>query len=72
MKQWLTDIKEEKVGGILMNSLSNNELQEQIWHDLDKYKYHDGEWEGKKYYVEEIYSDERVAIIRDNETGVFL
>lgn len=71
MKQWLTDIKEEKVGGILMNSLSNNELQEQIWHDLDKYKYHDGEWEGKKYYVEEIYSDERVAIIRDNETGIF-
>lgn len=71
MENWLSDIKEEKVGGILVNSLSNNELQEQIWRDLDKYKYHDGEWEGRKYYVEEIYSDEKIAIIRDNETAEY-
>ena len=69
MESWLDDIKEERIGGILVNSLSNNELQEQIWSELSKYKYHDGEWEGRKYYVEEIYSDERVAIIRDNETA---
>lgn len=69
MENWLNDIKEERIGGILVNSLSNNELQEQIWSELSKYKYHDGEWEGRKYYVEEIYSDERIAIIRDNETA---
>ena len=62
MENWLNDIKEERIGGILVNSLSNNELQEQIWSELSKYKYHDGEWEGRKYYVEEIYSDERIAI----------
>lgn len=62
---------EEKAGGILVNSLSNNELQDQIWKDLDKYKYHDGDWEGRKYYVEEIYSDEKIAIIRDNETAEY-
>lgn len=69
MENWLNDIKEERIGGILVNSLSNNELQEQIWSELSKYKYHDGEWEGRKYYVEEIYSDEKIAIIRDNETA---
>lgn len=69
MENWLNDIIEEKIGGILVNSLSNNELQDQIWNELSKYKYHDGEWEGRKYYVEEIYSDEKVAIIRDNETA---
>lgn len=71
MLNWITDIENGKVGGILMNSLSNNELQDQIWKCLDKYKYHDGEWEGRKYYVEEIYSDEKIAIIRDNETAKY-
>lgn len=47
MENWLNDIKEERIGGILVNSLSNNELQEQIWSELSKYKYHDGEWEGR-------------------------
>lgn len=70
-KDWVKNILEEREGEKLMNSISNNELQEQIWKELEKYKYHDGEWEGRKYYVEEIYSDEKMAIIRDNETAKF-
>ena len=70
-KEWLNSIFEESEGEVLMNSLSNNELQDKIWKDLDQYKYKDGDWEGKKYYVEEIYSDEKIAIIRDNETAEF-
>ena len=71
MESWINDIKEERVGDRRLKGLSNQELQEQLWHDLDKYKYHDGEWEGRKYYVEEIYSDEKIAIIRDNETAEY-
>ena len=67
-KKWIENI-EEREGERVVKSLSNNELQEQIWEELGKYKYHDGEWEGRKYYVEEIYSDEKIAIIRDNETA---
>lgn len=71
MENWLNDIKEERVGDRRLKSLSNNELQEQLWNDLAKYKYHDGEWEGRKYYIEEVYSDEKVAIVRDNETAEY-
>lgn len=71
MENWLSDIIEERVGGILVNSLSNNELQDQLWNELAPYKYHDGDWEGRKYYVEEIYSDEKVIIVRDNETSEY-
>ena len=52
-----------------MNSLSNNEIADRIYTELGKYKYHDGDWEGRKYYVEEIYADEKIAIVRDNETA---
>ena len=68
-RDWVKNILEEREGENSMNSMSNSELQEQIWNELGKYKYHDGEWEGRKYYVEEIYSDEKIAIIRDNETA---
>lgn len=70
-KKWVKSILKEREGETLMNSMSNNELQEQIWNELGRYKYHDGEWEGRKYYVEEIYSDEKIAIIRDNETAEY-
>ena len=70
-KKWISDIFEESEDKVLINSLSNNELQDKIWKDLDQYKYKDGDWEGKKYYVEEIYSDEKIAIICDNETAEF-
>mgnify|MGYP004495192011 CR=1 FL=1 len=71
MENWINSIKEERVGDKSLKSLSNNELQEQLWSDLEKYKYHDGEWEGRKYYIEEIYSDEKIVIIRDNETAEY-
>ena len=71
MEKWLSNIEEERIGGILVNSLSNNELQAQLWSELAPYKYHDGDWEGRKYYVEEVYSDEKVIIVRDNETSEY-
>lgn len=69
MENWINDIKNERAGDKSLKGLSNNELQQQLWDELGSYKYHDGEWEGRKYYVEEIYSDEKIAIIRDNETA---
>lgn len=71
MLDWIKNIVEERVGGILMNSLSNSELQEKIYQETGKYKYKDGNWEGQKYYVEEIYSDEKIIIVRDNETAEY-
>lgn len=72
MENWINSVDiEERVGDKRLKSLSNNELQEQLWKELEKYKYHDGDWEGKKYYVEEIYSDEKVIIVRDNETAEY-
>lgn len=68
-EKWINNIKEERVGDIVMNGLSNNEISEKIYSELGKYKYHDGDWEGRKYYIEEIYADEKVAIVRDNETA---
>lgn len=70
-KVWTDNILKESEGENLMNSISNNELQDQIWNELGRYKYHDGEWEGRKYYVEEIYSDEKLIIARDNETAKY-
>ena len=55
----------------ILNSLGVNDLREKIWNGLDKYTYHDGEWEGKKYYVEEIYPDDKEIIVRDNETAKY-
>lgn len=55
----------------ILNSLGVNDLREKIWNDLNKYTYHDGEWEGKKYYVEEIYPDDKEIIVRDNETAKY-
>lgn len=69
MEDWINNI--EKRAGDKVKSLSNNELSEQLYSELGKYKYHDGDWEGRKYYVEEIYSDEKIAIVRDNETAEF-
>lgn len=75
MENWINKIKQEGVGDnqlkTVENSLSNNELQDKMWSELSKYKYHDGDWEGQKYYVQEIYSDEKIAIVRDNETAKY-
>lgn len=68
MENWINELRKKEVGENQLKTLSNNELQEQLWRSLSKYKYKDGSWEGHKYYIEEIYSDEKIAIIRDNET----
>lgn len=65
-EKWIKNI--ERVGEFSMKGLSDRELSEAIYTELSQYKYKDGDWEGKKYYVEELYSDEKVAIVRDNET----
>lgn len=51
--------------------IGNKELEEMLWTALQKYKYHDGEWEGRKYYIEEIYPQEHCIIVRDNETAKY-
>jgi len=50
------------------NSLGARAIEEKIWSFLSQYKYRDGEWEGRKYYIEEVYPEEHYAIIHDNET----
>ena len=69
--KWIESIVNEGVVANTMKSLSNDELQDQIIKELSKYKYHDGKWEGLKYYVTEIYSSEKVIIVRDNETAKY-
>lgn len=76
MENWINKLNQEEGVGdnqvkTIENSLSNDELQNAIWAELSKYRYHDGDWEGQKYYVQEIYSDEKVIIIRDNETAKY-
>lgn len=51
------------------NELGVRTLEQKLWDVLGQYKYHDGEWEGRKYYIEEIYPEKHYAIIRDNETA---
>lgn len=72
MENWVNDMQEsvgENQLKTVNNSLSTDELREKIWAELDKYTYRDGEWVGTKYYINEIYSDEKVIILRDNETA---
>lgn len=72
IEKWINSIDISKgVNDILVNSLSNNELQEMVWSQLKGYTYKDGNWDGQKYYVEEIYSDEKCVIVRDNETAKY-
>lgn len=67
------EIKEKikKEDKSILNSLSINELRDKLWNDLDKYKYHDGDWIGTKYYIEEIYPDDKEIVVRDNETAKY-
>lgn len=67
----IDEIKKVRNKGDDSMQISTRELESQIWKDLEKYKYHDGSWEGQKYYVEEIYTDERTIIVRDNETDKY-
>lgn len=69
VENWLNELYAEKEGESRLKTLSNSELQEKLWDALSKYKYRDGDWMGQKYYINEIYADEKVAIVRDNETA---
>ena len=67
----IDEIKRMKEKGEHPMQISTRELESQIWKDLQKYKYHDGTWEGTKYFIEEIYADEHIVIVRDNETAKY-
>ena len=60
--------KEEK---LVMNSMGVNDLRDQLWSQINDYKYHDGNWDGNKYFIEEIYPDDKDIILRDNETAIY-
>ena len=62
-------IKNRK-GDTLMG-MNVNELSSILWKELSKYKYHDGSWEGQRYYIEEIYPDDKSIIVRDNQTDKY-
>lgn len=64
-------VKYQSKGDEQPMEMGTNELREKLWKDLEKYKYHDGEWEGQKYYIEEIYPNSKVIIVRDNETAKY-
>lgn len=59
---------------LIMNSIGINELQSKLWTYISKFKYRpkDSNYDYDKYYVEEIYPDEKFIIVRDNELQIFL
>lgn len=63
--------KKNKEEEFVLASLSTRQLSEKLWNNLSKYEYSDGNWNGKKYYIEEIYPDEKEIIVRDNETAKY-
>lgn len=50
-------------------SMGLNELNNKIWQILDQYKYRveNYDYDYNKYFIEEIYPDEKYIIVRDNE-----
>lgn len=60
--------KEETV---IVNSMSLRELSDRLWELLRVYNYNDGNYELTKYYIEEIYPDDKDIIVRDNETAKY-
>ena len=65
------EIKSKKGEKRIMSSLSVSDLQEKLWEAIRDYRYHDGSWEGIKYYIEEIYPDDKEIVVRDNETATY-
>lgn len=63
--------KRQKEEVSILNSLSIRDLHDKLWKDLEKYHYSDGDWTGQKYYIEEIYPDDKEIIVRDNETAKY-
>lgn len=74
IKEGIFEGKEErelKNSVLIKNELGNYELSEKIYNELRPYKYHDGEWEGSKYWIKEIYPDSHYVVVEDNETAKF-
>lgn len=57
----------------IMNSMGLNELNNCLWREISWFKYKPVgmDYEYDKYYIEEIYPDERFIVVRDNEAQTF-
>lgn len=56
---------------IMVKGLNTEQLREALCAIVRAYTYKDREYETYKYYVEEIYPDDKVVILRDNEKAKY-
>ena len=59
-----------KDGG-MVKSLNTEQLREALCAIVRNYTYKDGNFETYKYYVEEIYPDDKIVILRDNQNAKY-
>lgn len=52
-------------------AMSINELRDEIWNKLDQYKYMENGYEYPKYWIKEIYPDDKFIIVKDEEFNKF-
>lgn len=72
-QEWVKNILEnyEKEANVIMNSIGSKELEEKLWSKLSDFIYHDGSYVGKRYWIQEIYPDEKAMVVKDNQTNKF-
>lgn len=59
---------EQKKENEVVNNLGTRELEHKLWLQLKDYKYSNGDWEGCKYWIENILPDTKEVIVYDNQT----
>lgn len=62
-------IKNKKEEILLNNSLTAEVLKRRIWKKLRDYKYSDGNWNGDKYWYEDVDTEKKLVIVHDNQTS---
>ena len=48
-------------------ALGIHELEDRLWKALKAHTYHDGAWEGKKYWIIEVLPQSKEVVVHDNE-----
>ena len=66
LENWCNTLIENEVHEM---KIGVNELREKLYDYLKQYKYHDGSYEAGKYWIHEIYADEKEVVYEDNETN---
>lgn len=61
-------IKNKKKEEAILNSLTSEVLKRRLWHLLRNYKYSDGNWQGDRYWYEDVDTEKKVVIVHDNQT----